>query len=104
MSSSAPSGRRRWAIVSARVRRSASACALPRPSATASAKLANTTVNQSQTAISHANTLGSAIAMRGDEDATHLDDEHHRVPRHPAWVELAKAVGHRPAEDCRLEH
>ena len=34
-----------------RVRRNASACALPRPSATASAKLANSTVNQSQAAI-----------------------------------------------------
>ena len=61
-SSSDPSGRRRCAIVSARVRRSSSACALPRPSAIASAKLANRTVNQSQAAISHANTLGSADA------------------------------------------
>ncbi len=39
----------------------------------------------------------------GDEDAADLDDEHHRVPRHPARVELAEAVGHRPAEDRRLE-
>src|ERR1700735_1348766 len=37
-----------FAMVSVRVLRSASACALPRPSATASAKLAKTTVNQSQ--------------------------------------------------------
>src|SRR6266480_2312105 len=42
---------RRLALVSVRVRRSASAWALPRPSATASAKLANSTVNQSQTVI-----------------------------------------------------
>ena len=41
----------RLASVSLRVRRSASACALPRPSATASAKLANSTVNQSHAAI-----------------------------------------------------
>ena len=34
-----------------RIRRSVSACALPRPSATASAKLAKITVNQSQSAI-----------------------------------------------------
>ena len=42
---------RRLALVSVRVRRSASAWALPRPSATASAKLANSTVNHSQTVI-----------------------------------------------------
>ena len=41
----------RLAFVSVRVRRSASACALPRPSATASAKLAKSTVNHSQTVI-----------------------------------------------------
>ena len=39
-----------FAGVSLRARRSVSACALPRPSAIASAKLANSTVNQSQTA------------------------------------------------------
>ena len=39
------------ARVSLRVRRKASACALPRPSATASAKFANSTVNQSHAAI-----------------------------------------------------
>ena len=37
-----------FACVSVRVLRSESACALPRPSATASAKLANSTVNHSQ--------------------------------------------------------
>ena len=47
--------------------RSDSACALPRPSATASARLANSTVNHSHTAISQANTLGSAIAKTGDQ-------------------------------------
>ena len=59
--------RRRRAIVSARVLRSVSACALPRPSATASAKFANSTVNQSQIAISQAKTLGSDDRERGDE-------------------------------------
>lgn len=43
-------------------RRSVSACALPRPSATASARLANSTVSQSQTTMSHANQVGSMIA------------------------------------------
>ena len=38
-----------------RVARSAFACALPRPSATASAKFANSTVSQSQTAITPTN-------------------------------------------------
>ena len=42
---------RRLAVVSVRMRRMLSACALPRPSATASAKLANSTVNHSQAAI-----------------------------------------------------
>ena len=41
----------RFAEVSVRIRRSVSAWALPRPSATASAKLANSTVNHSQTVI-----------------------------------------------------
>ena len=42
---------RSFACVSVRVRLSASACALPRPSATASAKLANSTVNHSHNTI-----------------------------------------------------
>ena len=41
-------GSSRFANVSVRARRSVAACALPRPSATASAKLANSTVTQSQ--------------------------------------------------------
>src|SRR6266571_1119657 len=48
--STAPSAVRRRATVSVRVLRSSSAWALPRPSAMASAKLANSTVNQSQRA------------------------------------------------------
>ena len=54
--------RSRRAVVSVRVRRRLSAWALPRPSATASARLANRTVNHSQSAISHEKTLGSATA------------------------------------------
>ncbi len=45
---------RRRAIVSRLAARSVAACALPRPSATASARLANTTVSQSQTTIAQA--------------------------------------------------
>ena len=50
-----PSGSRTRAVVSARVFLSVAACALPRPSAIASAKLANRTVNQSHAATSAAN-------------------------------------------------
>ena len=57
-----PSGWRTRATVSERVLRSVSACALPRPSATASAKLANSTVNHSHAATSPANTLSDAVA------------------------------------------
>ena len=46
-----PSLRKRWACVSARALRNVSACALPRPSAIASAKLAKSTVNHSQSVI-----------------------------------------------------
>ena len=53
----------RRAIVSVLARRSASAWALPRPSATASARFANSTVSHSQTTISQANTDGLAIAI-----------------------------------------
>ncbi len=49
----------RRAVVSRRIRRSASAWALPRPSATASAKFANTTVNQSQTVTFAVNQIGT---------------------------------------------
>src|SRR5215831_17550612 len=49
------------ASVSLRILRSVSACALPRPSATASAKFANTTVNHSQTLTLMVNHSGSAV-------------------------------------------
>src|SRR5579864_1598210 len=50
-----PSAFRRFATVSVRALRSVSACALPRPSAIASAKLANRTVSQSQNVIWNSN-------------------------------------------------
>ena len=46
------------ATVSLRIARSVAACALPRPSAIASAKLPNSTVSQSQTATVKANQPG----------------------------------------------
>src|SRR5438876_2362163 len=48
------------ATVSCRILRKVSACALPRPSATASAKFANTTVNHSQMETASVNQVGAA--------------------------------------------
>src|SRR5438128_6274894 len=56
------SGSWTWATVSDRVLRRVSAWALPRPSATASAKLANSTVNQSQIVTSAAKPSVSRMA------------------------------------------
>ena len=57
-SSSVPSDVRRRASVSERILRNVSAWALPRPSAMASAKFANKTVNISQIVIDQLNLLG----------------------------------------------
>ena len=94
--SSAPScASRRATVVASWSGAGVSACALPRPSATASARLANSTVNHSQTAISQAKTLGSTIAETGDEHRADPDDEHDRVAQLRARVELAQRVGQR---------
>ena len=61
--SSVPSARSRRATRSARVRRNASACAFPRPSAIASAKLANRTVNHKPIAIAVSNAIGPPLTM-----------------------------------------
>ena len=62
--SSVPSSFKRRAYVSDLVRRSASAWALPRPSATASAKFAKSTVNQSHAAIAKSNPTVDAWAAK----------------------------------------
>ena len=98
-----PSGRRRWAVVSARVLRSASACALPRPSAIASAKLAKSDGEPEPDRDQPGEDARVGERDAGDEDAAELDDEHDRVAGHAARVELAEAVGRRPAKDRRLE-
>ena len=56
--------RSRRAIVSVLVLRSVSACALPRPSAMASAKLANSTVNHSQSVIWHVEADAAGVRRR----------------------------------------
>ena len=83
------------ATVSFLVRRSDSAWALPRPSATASARLANSTVNHSQTAMRTANTLGVGDRRDRDEHRAHPHDEHDGVAQLRAGVELAQGVGQR---------
>ncbi len=65
---SLPSVRR--ATVSVRIERNASACAFPRPSASASARLAKTTVSQSQTLIEKANQAGSVPPPSGGPPKT----------------------------------
>ncbi len=61
-SSSVPSALSRRASVSERILRRVSACALPRPSAIASAKLAKITVRKSQTVMDQVKVDGWAIA------------------------------------------
>ena len=80
------------------MRRSESACALPRPSATASAKLANSTVNHSQSDDAAVNHSGAARRRRRDQvadeqdrgqHAADLDHEHDRVLGHVPRRQLA---------------
>ena len=58
-----PSGCRTWATVSCRARRNASACALPRPSAIASAKLPNSTVNHKKSTTRPVNRLSAPLDL-----------------------------------------
>ena len=93
------SSRSSLAWVSVRVLRRLSACALPRPSAIASAKLANSTVNHSHSAICSSKIATDRVsrdrvanqAQRG-QDAGHLDHEHDRILDHQARVELAHRI------------
>ena len=98
----------RLATVSVLVLRRVAACALPRPSATASAKLANSTVNQSQRLIwkekpsspapvtrSRMNRIVVRLATTSTTNMTGL-----RIMR--ARVELPEGVDDRRAEDLRI--
>ena len=98
-----------FACVSVRVRRSESACALPRPSATASAKFANSTVNQS-----HSDDLereaevlaaGREVAQEdhGGQRGDDLDHEHDRVLHHDPWIELGESGADRRHDDLRID-
>ena len=79
--------------------RSVSACALPRPSAIASAKLAKSTVNQSQSAICRVKPMSPRTGRRMSRTSTSVvstlptqHHEHHRVPHHVPRVELDERV------------
>ena len=98
----------RFAVVSVRALRSVSACALPRPSAIASAKLANSTVSHSQNVICSSKPRpgrrADGVEREPDrrQDAADLDDEHDRVLRHRPRVQLAERVDDRAADDGRI--
>ncbi len=103
------------ATVSWRIARSVSACARPRPSANASAMLANTTVSHSQKEIVNVYHAGSLPPPSGPPPNTwishvtvvitraELDDEHHRVADLHPRVELDQAVEQRAGDDVAAE-
>ena len=86
--------------------RSAAACALPRPSATASAKLANSTVNHSQAAIWPEKRgiagAGQKLAQedRGDHRRHHLGDEDDGIANELARIELDEGVARGSRENA----
>ena len=92
-SSVLPSLDSRRATVSVLALRRVSACALPRPSATASARLAKTTVSHSQAVIAQPNqSPGSLTARTVVSTEPTSDHEHHGGLDHHPRVELAQRV------------
>ena len=98
----------RRATRSARVLRSASACALPRPSAIASAKFANSTVNHSPSAIAVSNAIGPPlttsatiriVTITETTSTTKMTGFFIRV----RGIELEEAVDDRALHDRRVE-
>ena len=90
--------RRRRAIVSLRALRRLAACALPRPSATASAKLAKSTVNQSQIASCATKPRSAGSASKNSHSGqrrAHHGHEHDRVFDHQTRVEFLERVADR---------
>ena len=88
-----PSSSRTLAVVSTRVRRRVSAWARPRPSASASAKLAKSTVNQSHRETSPVKNSGPIAGEEvleevvGGHHGADLHHEHHRVAHQLERVE-----------------
>ena len=107
MSESMPSGMSLWPMVLVRLLRRASAWALPRPSAMASAKLANSTVNHSQMAIcSTKRTVAcslvkniSTVVTTAPTSVTNITGFFDHVKR----VELLEALPDRGDDDLRIE-
>ena len=97
----------RFAMVSVLVLRSDSACALPRASAIASAKVANRTVNQSQRSIcSSKPMLAGAGRDVADEEQQHqrgadLDDEDDRILHQRHRIQLQHRILQRAAQNLR---
>src|ERR1700730_12624897 len=100
-------GNRRLAWVSVRIRRRFSACALPRPSATASAKFANTTVNHSQKAIwaenrtlvpTTASRMTRMVVNNATISTTNMTGLRHSVRGSSLWKESTTARPSRWAE------
>ncbi len=97
------------AMVSVLVLRSASACALPRPSAIASAKFAKSTVNQSQSVIWPLKSRlrppvnKSRTNRKVSHNAAHFDHEHDRVLGDQPGIKLAEGVHDRALDDRRIE-
>ena len=97
----------RLAFVSVRVRRKASACARPRPSAIASAKLANSTVNHSHSGDlpgerSRAARRQIANEQHRDERRHDRGDEDHRVLDQCARIELAEGIDGGAPDERRI--
>ena len=96
-------------MVSVLVLRSVSAWALPRPSAMASAKLANSTVNQSHSVIWNVKPrpwrAGGEILeeLEGGHRGAHFHHEHHRILHHQPRVQLDERVADGALDDGRIE-
>ena len=103
-SSIEPSGRRRCAIVSARVLRSVVGLGLAPPLGHRLGEVGEQH-GEPEPGRDRARRRrsGSRESTKStvDEDAADLDDEHDRVPRHPARVELRDAVAARAAREDR---
>ncbi len=87
-----PSARCSRAVVSCGLPQAA-ACALPRPSATASARLANTTVAHSQPRWPGEHVGAGRRGEDGGEDRADPHHEHHRLVHLVAGVEFPERAG-----------
>ena len=96
----------RLAIASVLVLRRESACALPRASAIASAKFANSTVNHSHTEIWNVNPMPAAPTMSRTRkmvvSRAHFHHEHHRILQQRDRIQLHERCLNRAIDDLRM--